>query len=102
MGKINCWEWLKCGREPGGAKSIEIGVCPATTDTSYNGLNEGKNGGRICWAIAGTFCGCKLQGTLVDKMVSCMICDFMKLVKKEEEPAQFKVLKPGQDYKPHE
>lgn len=102
MGEINCWEFLKCGREPGGAKSTELGVCPAAIDTSSNGLNGGENGGRICWAVAGTFCGGKVQGTFAEKQISCMICDFMKKVKEKEGPAKFKLFKPGQDYQPHE
>jgi hypothetical protein len=29
MSKLNCWELKKCGREAGGAKSNEMGICPA-------------------------------------------------------------------------
>jgi hypothetical protein len=100
--KLNCWEVKQCGREPGGAKSAEFGVCPATIDTSSNGLNGGENGGRICWAVAGTFCGGKVQGTFAEKQVSCMICEFLKKTKEEEGPTKFKLFKPGQGYKPHE
>jgi hypothetical protein len=28
--KLNCWEVKKCGREPGGVKVKELGVCPAS------------------------------------------------------------------------
>jgi hypothetical protein len=31
------------------------------------------NAGRICWAIAGTFCGDKVQGDFAQKSVSCML-----------------------------
>ena len=102
MTKRNCWESLKCGREPGGAKSTELGVCPATIDTSSDGINGGKNAGRICWAVAGTFCGGKVQGTFAEKQISCMICEFFKKVKEEERPVEFKMFKPGQGYKPTE
>jgi hypothetical protein len=102
MEKLNCWEAKKCGREPGGAKVGELGVCPATIDTSSQGLNAGENGGRICWAVAGTFCGGKVQGTFAEKQISCMICEFFKKTKEEEGSAQFKLFKPGQGYKPHE
>ncbi|MBI5361279.1 MAG: hypothetical protein HZA48_11940 [Planctomycetes bacterium] len=101
MAKQNCWEFKKCGREPGGAKVSELGVCPATTDASADGLNGGKNGGRICWAIAGTLCGGKVQGTFPQKHISCLICDFFKKTK-EDEGAAFLMLKPGQEYKLHE
>ncbi len=66
--KQNCWEFLKCGRGSGG--KAEHSTCPASTDTSANGLNEGKNGGRICWAISGTFCGGKIGGFYAKKQLS--------------------------------
>ncbi len=84
--KQNCWESKKCGREPGGANSIELGVCPAATETRVNGMNSGKNGGRTCWAIAGTLCGGKVQGAFATKLTNCMSCDFYKLVGTEEGP----------------
>ncbi len=97
MSRINCWEFKKCGREPGGSKSAEMGVCPASTDTSSNGSNGGKNAGRICWAVAGTFCGGKVQGDYAMKSVSCMSCDFFKTTK-TEEGAGFLLMKKGQIY----
>jgi hypothetical protein len=59
----NCWEFMKYGREPGGSRADEFGVCPAATDASFNEINAGRNGGRICWAVAGTFCDNQVQGT---------------------------------------
>jgi hypothetical protein len=97
MQKLNCWEIKKCGREPGGSKSKELGVCPAASDTESDGINHGKNGGRICWAIAGTFCGGKIQGDFAQKQVSCMACEVFKRVK-AEEGAEFKLLKSNQVY----
>jgi hypothetical protein len=82
-------------------KVSELGVCPAATDTSSNGLNGGMNGGRICWAIAGTMCGGKVQGTFAQKRITCLACDFFHQVKREEG-INFVQLKPGQVYKPHE
>ncbi|MGE5174112.1 MAG: two-CW domain-containing protein, partial [Betaproteobacteria bacterium] len=29
MEKLNCWEHKKCGRQPGGHKVAELGVCPS-------------------------------------------------------------------------
>jgi hypothetical protein len=37
---------MKCGREPGGEKSEELGVCRAAVEGSYDGNNFGKNAGR--------------------------------------------------------
>lgn len=84
MAKSNCWEFKKCGREPGGAKSAELGVCPVATKTNANGLHSGKNGGRTCWVIAGTLCGGKVQGTFAHKVANCLECEFYRMVKEEE------------------
>ncbi len=94
--KKNCWEYTGCGRQPGGAKAKELGVCPAATDTKANGLNGGKNAGRLCWAVAGTLCGGKEQGSNVQKQSECVRCNFFAHVH-EEEGDNFKLLKPGQE-----
>jgi hypothetical protein len=82
--KINCWESKKCGREPGGEKAIEFGVCPAATDTRLDGTHGGKNAGRACWIIAGTLCGGRIQGTFANKFKSCEVCDFYQFVRSSE------------------
>ncbi|MFH1423147.1 MAG: two-CW domain-containing protein [Planctomycetota bacterium] len=82
--KMNCWEYKKCGREPGGDKVDEFGICPATTDNACTGKNDGKNAGRYCWKIAGTLCGGKIQGSFALKLMNCIMCDFFKRVKAEE------------------
>ncbi len=84
MSKINCWEYKKCGREPNGAKSKDLGVCPASIQTKLDNVNHGKNGGRACWPIAGTLCGGKVQGSFAVKVGNCLKCDFYQLVKNEE------------------
>ena len=83
-GKLNCWEHRKCGRGPSGTRVAELGMCPAASDNSFNGINEGINGGRICWAVAGTFCGDKIQGSFAEKRESCLDCVFFKKVRSEE------------------
>ena len=82
---LNCWEVKKCGREPGGAKSAELGVCPSAIETRLDGVNNGKNAGRVCWALAGTLCGGKVQGTYAQKFLNCMECEFYKQVIREEQ-----------------
>lgn len=99
MAKINCWEFKKCGRENGGIKVSELGVCPSAVAVNMNGLNNGINGGRICWAVAGSFCGGKVQGTFAEKRPICMSCDFYKKVTGEEPVETFKLMPPGQSYK---
>ncbi len=73
MDKINCWEYMKCGREEGGEKAKELGVCPAYPDH-----------GRDCWFVAGTLCGGKVQGTYAEKYGNCLKCDFYKKVMRGE------------------
>ena len=85
-GKKNCWEHKNCGRQPGGSKVAELGVCPVTTYSELHGAHDGKNAGRACWAIAGSLCGGKIQGTYAQKLSNCWRCDFMNAVKQEEEP----------------
>ncbi len=80
----NCWEHMNCEREPGGGKAAELGICPAADDTSFDRINSGRNAGRICWAVAGTFCGGKVQGAFAEKRISCISCDFFEKVQKEE------------------
>ena len=84
MGNVNCWEFKKCGREPGGAKVSELGVCPAATEKKVNLVHNGKNAGRVCWMVAGTLCGGKVQGTFAAKFSNCMNCEFYQLVMSEE------------------
>ena len=62
---LNCWEFKQCGREKGGAKAAELGVCPAYPDH-----------GRSCASLAGTLCGGKVQGTFASKIGNCSKCKF--------------------------
>jgi hypothetical protein len=82
--KLNCWEFTRCGRQPGGPRATDLGICPAASDPSANGLNGGARGGRICWALSGTMCGGKVQGTFAQKLANCMDCDFYRVVHAEE------------------
>jgi len=85
--KLNCWEVKNCGMQPGGAKVAELGVCVAAASQAASGLNGGKNGNRICWAVSGTLCGGKVQGSFAQKITSCAQCEFHKSVKREEGAA---------------
>ena len=89
MAVLNCWEYKSCGREPGGSKAGELGVCPATLANQVDGVNRGNNGGRACWAIAGTLCGGEVQGSFARKLPNCMACDFYQTVR-NEEASEFK------------
>jgi len=73
--KKNCWQVKNCGRQSGGLKTSELGVCPAATVVT-NGFNGGTNGGRICWSVAGKLCGGEVQGTFAQKAANCIECPF--------------------------
>jgi len=80
----NCWEVMACGCEPGGARARELGVCPAAVETRVDGIHGGRNGGRVCWAVAGTLCGGTVQGTYAKKMNECLFCPFYRMVCRQE------------------
>jgi hypothetical protein len=84
MAATNCWEHKKCGRQPGGPKAAELGVCPVATNARAHGLNRGAQAGRVCWVVSGSLCGGKVQGTFAQKLGNCMQCDFYLAVKAEE------------------
>jgi hypothetical protein len=85
MKKLNCWEFKRCGREPGGAHAGDEGICPAATDKGLDGAHNGVNAGRACWVIAGTMCEGKVHGTYAQKLGDCELCDFYALVRRETE-----------------
>lgn len=73
---VNCWEYMQCGRVSCEAGDTEGGVCPVVEAEYYHGVNEGVNGGRFCWAVAGTLCHGQVQGTFAQKAMDCMKCEF--------------------------
>ncbi|MCP3875131.1 MAG: protein kinase [Desulfobacteraceae bacterium] len=75
---------MQCGREPGGKNAMELGICPATVDTSHDGINSGVCAGRFCWAVAGTMCSGKIQGSFSEKRQSCTQCHFYNEVRAQE------------------
>ncbi len=84
MTGLNCWEVKHCGREIGGTRAHERGVCPAATAVSFHGTNGGQNGGRVCWAVAGAICGTHAEGTFAKGRACCLDCEFLKRVQAEE------------------
>ena len=84
MSKKNCWEFKKCGREPGGSHVHDLGICPAARELRLDGVHHGRNGGRACWVVAGSLCGGEIQGTFAQKFNNCSTCDFYSTVRQEE------------------
>ncbi|MDD5094516.1 MAG: hypothetical protein PHV74_09080 [Dehalococcoidia bacterium] len=85
MERSNCWEVMKCGRQPGGNNVEEFGICPAALPNErFDSVNKGEHCGRFCWTVAGTLCGGKVQGTYANKFMDCMNCQFLKQVNEDE------------------
>jgi len=82
--RTNCWDAKRCGRQPGGNKAKELGICPAAIESRVDGINGGVNGGRACWAINKTLCDNKVQGSFSTKLKRCLQCEFYSTVWKEE------------------
>lgn len=78
--KTNCWEYMKCGRGPAQGNDI----CPAASDTSFNGMNDGVNAGRSCWLVAGTECKGIASGTFAKDFETCRKCEFFKEIHSQE------------------
>jgi len=85
--KLNCWEFMQCGRGPGDPESETKGLCPVAREYRLEGVHDGRFSGRACWVVAGTFCGGKAQGTYAKKHKACRSCAFYQLVLTEEGDA---------------
>lgn len=95
MSRMNCWEFFDCGRQKGGRNVAEYGECPAAVSKELDGVNDGTNGGRCCWAIAGTLCEGEVQGSYAQKLGNCLKCDFHAFVRgqqREQYAATKKIL----------
>jgi len=66
---LNCWQIKKCQRQKGGKKVIELGECIASKESM----------GHSCWAVAGTFCGGRIQGTTAQKIKFCTSCEVYEI-----------------------
>jgi two-component system NtrC family sensor kinase len=66
--QVKCWEYMKCGRDQDCSLK-----CPAY-----------PNFGRVCWAVAGTFCEGKIQGTFAQKYEDCNKCEFYQKARAEK------------------
>ena len=61
---MNCWEFMKCGREEGGKNVDQLGTCPAYPDS-----------GQSCAHVVGTFCDL-IHALNAVKYTSCQDCPF--------------------------
>lgn len=84
MKKINCWEFMRCGKGPSGIGNNKSNICPILAETSANTLNGGVNGDRICWVIAETCCNGEMKCADFQRKDSCFSCEFRYKVTIEE------------------
>ena len=84
MKKQNCWEYMKCGRHPGGDKAAAMGVCPVSVYEDLNGVHGGENAGRACWVVDSSLCPEVKRETSEMKFTGCWKCDFFQTVKNEK------------------
>jgi len=83
MIKMNCWEVKKCGRQSGGDKVSELGLCQSALSGKYDGINNGLNRGRFCWAVTGNACQAEVADSFT-KHLKCLGCGFFIQVSIEE------------------
>lgn len=83
--KMNCWEYMKCGRELGGFNVEKGNECIASIATMADGVNGGKNAGRCCWAVAGSLTMGKPLCVKANEYNDCLLCLFFKKVEDEED-----------------
>ncbi|MDF1614957.1 two-component system sensor histidine kinase NtrB [Desulfurivibrio dismutans] len=70
--KMPCWEFHQCGvKKTEGAAQFRCAAYP--------------HYGRICWAVAGTFCGKKISGSIAQKLGDCEECEFYRKVVIDKE-----------------
>ena len=80
--KMNCWEFKNC-RKVFLVKNRLI-TCPVITYFRQDGINNGKNAGRVCWTINNTFCNGAQVKDVKEKISKCFKCEFYLKVKEEE------------------
>lgn len=81
---LNCWEYMLCGREPGGSSVDEFGVCPSAVDERFDGIHGGDKAGRTCWVVAGSVRKENIQCLFAKDKKNCGMCDFYRIVKREQ------------------
>lgn len=82
--RVNCWEFMRCGRQPGGRLAGEFGICPVAKKNSYDGENGGRFAGRACWKVFGTFCRGTMERSMTRKALHCLHCPFAQKVAEEQ------------------
>ncbi|MFW3145826.1 MAG: two-CW domain-containing protein [Thermoplasmatota archaeon] len=84
----NCWEIKRCGREPGGERASDLGICPASRNSELDCMNSGECAGRACWRIKEPIMGGTLLPHWSDPDRDCLVCPVLVKVRNEEPDFQ--------------
>ncbi|MCI5148900.1 MAG: hypothetical protein D3916_05850 [Candidatus Electrothrix sp. MAN1_4] len=74
--KIDCWEFKKCGREPGGKNIEKYGLCSLVVSLEDNKINNKRNGERLCWSLRESACEGIMRECCVNEIKECRQCTF--------------------------
>lgn len=80
----NCWEVLGCGQGPDETLRPGTERCPVPSAAAYAAINDGRAGGRICWAVPGALCRRGLPVELSVEQKPCASCSFFAQVRREQ------------------
>ncbi len=75
---MRCWEIKRCGREVGGARVDEYGVCPVSRMMSDHNGDVEEADVVLCWRETNTLCGVVYGGAGAVKMMHCSDCEYYK------------------------
>ncbi|MCG6553204.1 MAG: hypothetical protein L7F77_12845 [Candidatus Magnetominusculus sp. LBB02] len=73
--KLNCWEVMA---------GCDLDKCPCRVFELADGFLGGRAGGRACMFIPNTCCNRNEQSMEVEKVHTCVTCDFFKQMCTEE------------------
>lgn len=79
----NCWEIKGCGQER--KRESNPHACRVPFATENAGVNDGHNGGRSCWSIAGALCREGLEAHSAVE-THCLDCTVLRQVRDEQGP----------------
>ena len=83
--RLNCWEFMNCGMEPGGIFAATNGPCPVAEQA----LNKnGDPGGRPCWEIM-PGSSRSIRHTCRFTRKSCHECPYYQRIQIEEQADRF-------------
>ncbi len=62
--KLNCWEFVNCGREKNGIMVPILAECEDVSNMKLDGLNDGVGAGRSCWMNQKSDCVMRKPGQI--------------------------------------